>query len=293
VLPARDDCLEDLQWIAQEAVAGGGEACICRAAFAGGLSAAQLADRFRDQAAARYEPVKAELDSVLQKVRQRRGAPPGDLGARLMKLRKQLRDIGRTDFFESTAGREVQTMMKAIEEAQARHTSRRQTSAGRTSRGDLVGRIWVTRRDPKIDRLATAWLIRRFIDPAARFRFVDPTGGTVHAGELTFDMVGAAFGHEGDRCTFETMLVRLGVSDPALRQIGEIVHDIDLKDARFGRPEAAGVQQMIRGLRQSYPDSDARIAAATPAFDALYASFGGRGAALPSARRAQRRRGRR
>jgi hypothetical protein len=151
----------------------------------------------------------------------------------------------------------------------------------------------VTRRDPKIDRLATAWLIRRFIDPAARFRFVDPTGGTVHAGELTFDMVGAAFGHEGDRCTFETMLVRLGVSDPALRQIGEIVHDIDLKDARFGRPEAAGVQQMIRGLRQSYPDSDARIAAATPAFDALYASFGGRGAALPSARRAQRRRGRR
>jgi hypothetical protein len=293
VLPARDDCLEDLQWIAQEAVAGGGEACICRAAFAGGLSAAQLADRFRDQAAARYEPMKAELESVLQKVRQSRGATPEHIGARLMKLRKQLREIGRTDFFGSTAGREVQTMMKAIEEAQARHTSRRQRSPGRTSRGDLVGRIWVTRRDPKIDRLATAWLIRRFVDPAARFRFVDPTGGAVRAGELTFDMVGAAFGHEGDRCTFETILARLGLADPALRQISEVVHDIDLKDAKFGRPEAAGVQQMIRGLRRTYDDSDARIAAAIPAFDALYASFGGRRASLPSARRAQPRRARR
>ena len=290
VLPARDECLEDFQWIGQEAIAGGGEACTCHAAFVAGLSGERLVERFREEAAVRYEPVKTELDRLLQQVRSTRGAAAGRTGARLLKLRKQLREIGRIDFFGSSAGQEVQTLMKAIERAHTSRTARPHAATARAAPGDLVGRTWVTRRDPKIDRLATAWLIRRFIDPAARFRFVDPTGGPLRGGELSFDMVGATFGHQGDRCTFETILTSLDLRDPALRQIGEVVHDIDLKDGKFGRPEAAGVQQLIRGLRRSCADSNARIAAAMPAFDALYASFGGSGSARSGAVGRRRRR---
>ena len=153
----------------------------------------------------------------------------------------------------------------------------------------------MTRRDPHIDRLATAWLIRRFVDPAARFRFADPSGGPVRSVERSFDMVGADFTHEGDRCSFETMCRRCGLKDAALAQLAEIVHDLDLKDGKFGRPDAAGVQRLVDGLSAAHPDSTARVSAAMPIFDALYASFGGRlpgtasvrsrGRALPRTRR--------
>jgi hypothetical protein len=144
--------------------------------------------------------------------------------------------------------------------------------------------VWVTRRDPHIDRLATAWLIRRFVDPAARFRFVDPSGGATRPAERSFDMTGADFTHEGDRCSFETMCARLDLADPALGQLAEIVHDLDLKDSKFGRADAAGVQRLVDGLSASHPDSGTRTIAALPLFDVLFASFGGR---LPTLRASQ------
>lgn len=163
--------------------------------------------------------------------------------------------------------------MTAIKTAIARKTSRTQTR--RAAADSLKGRVWVTRRDPHIDRLATAWLIRRFVDPAARFRFVDRSGGPIRPEERSFDMTGADFTHEGERCSFETMCVRLVLNDPAIGEVAEIVHDLDLKDNKFGRTDAAGVQRLIDGLSASHPDSGARIIAALPLFDALFASFGG------------------
>jgi hypothetical protein len=277
VLPARDECLEDFQWIAQEAVAGGGEASICRAEFIEGLSAEALVDRFKADVAARYGPVKEALGRTLRQIRKAGGA--GAASSRMLRLRKQAQEIRQTDFFGSSAGREVNTMMTAIDRARTGSSRRRKTDAGRRSLQDLVGRVWVTRRDPRIDRLATAWLVRRFIDPAARFRFVGPAGGDVRPNELSFDMTGADFTHDGDRCTFETVVARLGLDDAGLRQIGEIVHDIDLKDAKFGRPDAPGVHQLVQGLVGTHPDSAARIAAGLTLFDALYTSFGGSDAA--------------
>jgi hypothetical protein len=104
---------------------------------------------------------------------------------------------------------------------------------------------WITRARPKIDRIACPWLIRRFIDPKARFRFVSPKRYRRAPGELRFDMFGGEFTHEGDRCTFEALIRRFGLQDPALRPLAELVHDIDLKDGRYGpgrdrRPGAAG-----------------------------------------------------
>lgn len=134
------------------------------------------------------------------------------------------------------------------------------------------GQIWVTRPGVKVDRISSAWLIRRFIDPAARFKFVPPRGYEPAAGELRFDMYEAEYTHEGERCTFQTLLERFGLHDSALRAIGEIVHDIDCKDERFARPETAGIASLIRGIVQSSDDDAARIERGSAMLDDLYAS---------------------
>jgi hypothetical protein len=271
VLPNTPECLEDLQWIGQEAIAGGGEAIVCQAAFLGTPTDAELRSRFVEEAASRFAPVKQALTEHLAALRRRRGTTPA--GADILRLQRMVDAAMKSDFFGTDAGTEVQTLMTAIKNMLKSIGTG--TRLGQSD-GDLKGRVWVTRRDPHIDRLATAWLIRRFVDRAARFRFADSAGGAALKGERSFDMVGADFTHEGSQCSFETMTARLGLKDPALRQIAEIVHDLDLKDGKFGRPDAAGVQRLVDGLSAAYADSGARVQAALPIFDALFASFGGR-----------------
>ncbi|MGX7876528.1 chromate resistance protein ChrB domain-containing protein [Mesorhizobium sp. ORM6] len=137
----------------------------------------------------------------------------------------------------------------------------------------LTGRTWVTRKGVYVDRIACSWLIRRFIDPAAVIRFVPGKDYVPNPGELRFDMFEGEFTHEGDRCSFEVLLTRAGLSDPALRAIGEIVHDIDLKDAKFGREEASGIASLIAGIAMANQDDDQRVAQGAPVFDNLYQYF--------------------
>ena len=134
-------------------------------------------------------------------------------------------------------------------------------------------RTWVTRQGVKIDRMASAWLIRRSIDPAARFKFVAPRGYRPSAGEVRFDMYEAEFTHAGDRCTFETLLERFGLKDRALAAIAEIVHDIDCKDQKFARAEAAGLALVVDGIARAEPDDAARLERAGAVLDGLYAHF--------------------
>jgi hypothetical protein len=131
--------------------------------------------------------------------------------------------------------------------------------------------VWVTRRGVYVDRIASAWLIRRFIDPAATFRFVEPTGYRPAAGELRFDMFEGEFTHEKDRCTFEVLLDRFGIEDSALGRIGEVVHDLDFKDAKFGHDDAVGIAAVLQGLCTAHGDDAARLDAGGAVFDALYA----------------------
>ncbi len=118
----------------------------------------------------------------------------------------------------------------------------------------------MTRTGIKVDRMASAWLIRRFIDPEARFKFVPAKGYRPAPGELRFDMFEAEFTHEGELCTFEVLVRRFGLPDPALRAIAEIVHDIDVKDAKYGREEAAGIGQLVAGIAAAHADDEARLA---------------------------------
>jgi len=126
-----------------------------------------------------------------------------------------------------------------------------------------------------VDRIASAWLIKRFIDPEARFKFVAPEGYVPGKSELRFDMYEAEYTHEGDRCTFETLLRRFQLRAPTLRAIGEIVHDIDCKDAKFDRTEAAGVERLLGGIARESATDTTRLRRGAIVFDNLYQSFGG------------------
>jgi hypothetical protein len=138
------------------------------------------------------------------------------------------------------------------------------------------GRTWVTRRNVQVDRMASAWLIRRCIDPRAHFKFVSPRGYRPESGELRFDMTPAEYSHEGELCTFQVLLARFGLNDPALRALGEVIRDIDCKDAKYGRPETPGIAAMIGGILESEADDPARLGRSGPLFDSLLRHFGAR-----------------
>ena len=135
------------------------------------------------------------------------------------------------------------------------------------------GRTWVTRQNVHVDRIASAWLIRRFIDVEARFKFVAARGYKPKRGELRFDMFEAEYTHVGEDCTFQTLVRQFGLRDAALRAIGEAVHDIDCKDEQFNRPETAGISGLISGIVQAHDDDDARIERGSAVLDDLYAFF--------------------
>lgn len=266
-LPRREECLEDFQWIAEEAVTGGGEAYVCEAEFLEGRTAAALVDRFRAEREADYDTL-AEAIRLGRASRHRESAPE-DLLKRATRARKRFEEIARVDFFGAPSRRRVETLLRHLEA-----TSRRRRPGAPTgpASGTLVGRTWVTRRGIHIDRIASAWLIRRFLDSRARFRFVD-SKEPARKGELRFDMVGGDFTHEGDRCTFETLLARTGLENQGLSEIAEIVHDIDLKDEKFGRAEAPGIERLVIGLLLANPEDEARLERGLALLDELYQSF--------------------
>jgi hypothetical protein len=135
---------------------------------------------------------------------------------------------------------------------------------------DLRGRTWVTRKGIHVDRMASAWLVRRFIDTDARFKFVAAKGYKPLADEIRFDMFEAEFTHEGDRCTMEVLIDRTGIENRALRSIAEIVHDIDLKDAKFEQPETPGIERLIAGIAMAHKDDETRLSRGAAVFDDLY-----------------------
>jgi hypothetical protein len=133
----------------------------------------------------------------------------------------------------------------------------------------MQGQTWVTRNGIHVDRMASGWLIQRFIDKDAKFKFVPAKGHRHEPGELRFDMFEAEFTHEGDNCTFEVLLSRFSIDDPGLRPIAEIVHDIDLKDNKFGREDALGFERLVTGIAIAHKDDDVRLARASAVLDDL------------------------
>lgn len=244
-LPFSPQASEDFQWLRKEISAGGGEASVCRATFVDGLSDPEIEDLFRAARDAEY----AELASAAEKA---------DSPADVARLERRLREISALDHFEAP-GR------KAAEAAMTRTKREREQQAPRPRRGAT----WVTRPDVHVDRIASAWLIKRFIDPRARFLF-----GEAREGAVSFDKFEGDYTHEGDRCTFEVLLQRFKLEDDvALRAIGDMVHDVDLKDRKFDRDETPGFERLIVGVVARNARDAARIERGGELLNDLYESM--------------------
>jgi hypothetical protein len=274
VLPGNRNSLENLRRILEEARAAGGEAYISEAEFVGGITSESLVRRFRSARDADYEALSAEVHEAVASINRRDGVrmSAAEGLAQLARLKKRLGEIEAIDFFNAAGKKRSEALLASLEkrlQAAGKDTGVADSSS---TVARFKGRVWVTRRGLLIDRIASAWLIRRFIDSDAHFRFIDPKEERKQ-GELRFDMVGGDFTHEGDSCTFETLIRVVKSPDPALRQVAEIVHDVDLKDGKFARPDALGVQQIILGIVLDCPDDEDRLKRGFALFDDLYASF--------------------
>ncbi len=267
LLPSGERAGAELERIAAAAVSGGGDAFLFEASFQDPRHQRRMVEAFQRARAADYEGLASDIHRWLAR-RRPPGNGPGVLRAHLARARRRFEAISRVDFFACPARPVAEA---ALEELESRAGSKEPPPGQRHP--ELVGRTWVTRRGVQVDRIASAWLVRRFIDPRARFRFVDPGADEIREGEIRFDMKDGDFTHEGDWCTFETLVARTGVSDPALAKVAEVVHDIDIKDQKFGRAEARGVEQLLRGILLARADDQGRLEGGFALFDSLYRSF--------------------
>ncbi len=280
VLPNDDGTREDFQWIATEIESAGAEVSIFEASVVDGISDRVLEDRFRVAVAPAWDDVAREA-SALAKTAARSKRAAQEARDALPRLRKRAAELTAIDFFGSPAARAAALALAACERTLGGPSAN--PALAPVDRSTLCARSWVTRKGVKVDRIASAWLVRQFIDRDATFLFVaKPDDAFADPQPLRFDMPGGAFTHEGDLCTFEVLAIRADVADPAVRAIAEIVHDLDIKDGRYARSETAGVAAMIAGLCANHPRDEDRLRVGGELFDALYSHF--RPAAGPLAR---------
>lgn len=276
VLPRSEQTHEDFQWVLREIVEGGGDASVCEARFVEGLTDEHVESLFHRARDADYEEIGHDAKRVARDLSaaKGRGARRKHVEIEVARLRARFADLMAIDFLGAPAREAADGLISGLE-------SRLRSLSGvelirpdsPLRMGDYQERTWVTRKNIHVDRMASAWLIRRLIDPHATFKFVAAKSYRPSSGELRFDMFDAEFTHEGDRCTFEVLLERFGLDEPALRALAEVIHDIDLKDAKFERPETPGMDHLITGIAVAHRDDEVRLERSSAVFGDLYEYF--------------------
>jgi hypothetical protein len=274
VLPDSPESREDFEWLRVEIEGSGGEAVVFCANHLDADAEMVLVEDFRRSRQAAYAELAAELQ---------RGRPKGKGNSRrgqslprdLSRFRERFHAIERIDFFGSAGRDRVASLLAALESKRAGMRDDRPAPGG-SGAAQYKGRLWVTRPRPGVDRMSSAWLIRRFVDTTASFAFVTDARNAP-ADAVPFDMYGTGFGHEGDRCTFETLVARFGVDDRAVARLSEVVHDLDLKDGKFAAPEAVTLGAAIEGLQMSCGDDHQLLEQGIILFEAIYRSFSQQG----------------
>jgi len=281
VLPNTDDAREDFEWILREIRSESGDASLCEARLVDGLTDDEVRRLFTEAREADYRALCAEIRAFAQATLPPRARTLSDevraqVDSAVARFRKRLADVAKIDFFTAPGREAAEGLVAGLEQRTTPARAGRSVAPRRMAVADVRRRTWVTRKGIHIDRIACAWLVRRFIDPEAAFKFVPARGYAPAARELRFDMFDAEFTHDGDLCSFEVMLRDFGLDDPALHAVAEVVHDVDLKDAKFDREETRGVDHLIAGLAWANAGDEERLAQGSAVFDGLYAYFGRR-----------------
>ncbi len=280
VLPHTNEHEEIMQWLCNQIKEGGSDASLFITESLDKKQDDEIMKSFHEICDKEYISLIEVCDAELKKITQREdteGISEGlahEYKRKLNEILKSADDISKIDFFHAP---QKEILLQKIASSQkmllkwAKTSEKEIKVTGKVYQiKDFSGKKWATRKDIFIDRIASAWLIRRFIDPKACFVFVSKGTEKVPRGTVPFDMYGSEFTHHGEDCTFETIMKAFDLKDSALQSIAEIVHDIDLKDNKYGRKEAEGIGQIITGLSQKLKNDTKLLEKGLEIFDALY-----------------------
>ena len=249
ILPARSECIESFQWLTQEVQQAEGQALMSYFDRFEGMSDQALIDLFCEARGNDYTAVIQEVEQVEAKLTQMERQQFDSFKPQLGKLRKQFADIVRIDYFNCPEKDAAEMRVSQLE----RHLGGEfiNLKVAQMEIDEFQNKVWVTRPQPHVDRLASIWLIRRFIDVNATIRY----DTKIEANEISFDMQNAQFGHTGNLCTFETLVQTFQIEAKGLKKLSEIVHEIDLFDGLYNHPETTGIDAILKGwLKQNLPD---------------------------------------
>lgn len=261
VLPDATPHRERFQWLAQQVRQGGGDATLIYATDIEGTSDEEIMRMFNAARGEEYAKLASEIGAFITINRKK---AEDNFAAELERFAARLEEIRQIDFFTAPQAEEARMQ---LERARALHAKKRPEPITLSTK-KYLGRVWLTRPRPEIDRVGSAWLIRRFIDPKARFVFASDVAR--HPDALPYDMADVEFSHHGDDCTFETLVKRFALDDPALGQIAEMVHVADIDDGKFARTEAIGIDRVLKGWGRLGLSDEALLEKGGECFDALY-----------------------
>lgn len=280
LLPYSEDHAEFLRWLAGEVSTMGGDALYLRTDRIESLPEEEMVRLFLAQKDKEYREVTKTLDELERRLSSiRKGSAsrkPGAVAARLDRIEKEFAEARKTDFFASKTAIDLERKISHLRAgavslaARAASTATAVSAVGDPSR--YRRKTWVTRRRPFVDRMASAWLIRKFIDGEAAFAFVGEDEKPEDAGAVVFDMAEGEFTHAGDLCTFEVLMKSFGLKDRVIRKIGEIVHELDIKDGKYTTPEAMGIEEILSGIRKVEQDDLRALEKGMAVFEMLYQS---------------------
>ena len=272
VLPSSVESRANFDRLLKEIERSHGDGLICEADLVLGMRDDHVRALFNAARDSEYDALTAELRQLAQAWKKAK-KPKIDPVAALARLSERLSLLAGIDFFGASARRPAEALLAELEHSAIARTNIPTGKPPSLRPADMTGKVWVTRRDIHVDRIACAWLIKRFIDPNAILTFVPTKRYEPRANEFRYDMQDGEFTHEGNRCSFETLLARWGRFDPALQAIAEIVHDIDLKDGKYGRAETTGIAHVISGICRTQGDDNTRVARGGELFDHIYEQF--------------------
>ncbi len=280
VIPATDEHQELFQWLIGEVRSLGGDGAFVRSSAIETMSDEEVRELFIRQIDEEYRGLEKAFASLEQKVQSiRKGSKLQDrslLADQLAKAVKDFEDVRKRDFFSSTPGealnkrlQQLQSGLKGLDKGGSV-----EVAAVSPKRADKYqDRVWLTRKKPFVDRMASAWLIKRFIDPNATFKFIEER--ELNAGKtdgVAFDLRNGEFTHVGDLCTFEVLVKAFSIRDKAVKQIAGIVHDLDVKDEKYGNTGTAGVEEILTGIRKTGKNDLDTLERGMAVFEMLYQS---------------------
>ncbi len=246
VLPYSPLNQERMEWLAASIRSYKGQASVVVAQSFDDLPAEKLKQLFEEARSRDYQKLLHEAKKLLALPSSRRPA------GRLNRIRRRFSDLQDIDFFGNPLRAKLENLLARAEKSESVQTGR----GDKRKSAEFLNRVWMTRPRPGIDRVSSAWLIRRFIDPKARF--VYGTEPSVHPDAIPFDMFcPQGYGHRGEDCTFETLCKEFSIRDRRVKAIAEIIHDADLGDEKFGRNEGLGLDKVLNGwAKQDLPDDE-------------------------------------